>query len=133
MKVLKMLFTIFLGLSLNACAVSEEDQVRKVATGFLEALEENDFEGAAAYCDNSTKQLLLSVEELVSEYGGNTADFPNNEFKVTSVVINENEANVNYTNAEGKDDQLYLTKIDGDWKVSIDKEDLDKEEMDKEE
>jgi hypothetical protein len=48
-------------------------------------------------------------------------------------VINENEANVNYTNAEGKDDQLYLTKIDGDWKVSIDKEDLDKEEMDKEE
>ncbi len=133
MKTLKILFFVLLGMSISSCSVSEEDKVRNTAEAFLEALGKYDFKEAASYCDESTKQLLLSLEELMKEYGEDMASLPKSEFNIKSVEINNNEASVTYLDDDGKPEQLYLIKVDDEWKVSIDKEDLNKEELDKEE
>ncbi len=133
MKTLKILFFVLLGMSISSCSVSEEDKVRNTAEAFLEALGKYDFKEAASYCDEPTKQLLLSLEELMKEYGEEIASLPKSKFNIKSVEINNNEATVTYLDDDGKLEPLYLIKVDDEWKVSIDKEDLNKEEMDKEE
>lgn len=133
MKTLKILLVLIMGITLSSCAVSDEDKVKQSASGFLKALGEYDFEEAASYCDDSTKQLLLSMEGLMEEYGGDISSLPKSKFTITSVEVNNDEASVTYLDNEGKSDQLYLIKVDNEWKVSIDKDELNKEEMDKEE
>ena len=142
MKTMKILLVLLMGITLTSCAVSDEDKVKQSASGFLKALGEYDFEEAASYCDDSTKQLILSMEGLMEEYGGDISSLPKSKFTITSVEVNNDEvlgdwagnfASVTYLDNEGKSDQLYLIKVDNEWKVSIDKDELNKEEMDKEE
>ena len=73
------------------------------------------------------------MEGLTEEYGGDISSLPKSKFTITSVEVNNDEASVTYLDNEGKSDQLYLIKVDNEWKVSIDKDELNKEEMDKEE
>lgn len=106
-----------------------------VAKNFLELTAKGEFGEAKKYCDEPTAQLLSMAEGLAQEKKEEMKDK-----KVTVEIISseENEegntATVKYKQAEGDEDiagaeekTLTLKKIDGDWKVSIDKEGMNKE------
>lgn len=123
MKLKSLLLIAGIAITTWSCSKSDEDQVRDVATSFLTAAAEQDFEEAASYCDESTKELLNSLQGLIKAAAAEQKKEEPAEIEIVNIEIIENEALVTYTQDQGEEQELYLVKIDGEWKVSIDKED----------
>ena len=123
MKIEKLLLITGIAFSVWSCSKTDEEQVREVATSFLTAAAEQDFEEAASYCDESTKELLNSLQGLLKAAAAKQEKDKPNEFEIINIEVTENEARVIYIEDQGENNDLYLVKIDGEWKVSIDKED----------
>ena len=123
MKLKTLLVITGIAFAASSCSKSDEEQVRDVATSFLTAAAEQDFEEAASYCDESTKELLNSLQGLIKAAAAKQKKEEPAEIEIVNVEVIENEAHVTYTEDQGENQDLYLVKIDGEWKVSIDKED----------
>lgn len=123
MKLKTLLVITGIAFVVSSCSKSDEEQVRDVATSFLTAAAEQDFEEAASYCDESTKELLNSLQGLIKAAAAKQKKEEPAEIEIVNVEVIENEAHVTYTEDQGENQDLYLVKIDGEWKVSIDKED----------
>ena len=97
-----------------------------VAEKFLTNMESGNFEDAKKYCDESTGKLLdmiigLGGEKMKEDIEKNKGNIP--EIKITRVEEKDDKATVYYKQGEEeKESKLDLKKVDGDWKVSIDKE-----------
>ena len=74
MKIEKLLLITGIAFSVWSCSKTDEEQVREVATSFLTAAAEQDFEEAASYCDESTKELLNSLQGLIKAAAAKQAD-----------------------------------------------------------
>lgn len=99
-----------------------------VAKGFLEAMSDYDFEEAKTYCDNGTAGLVGMLESL-SKMSDDKEEKKDVSITIISSEINEDKATVTYiTDKNSNEQQLLLRKIDGEWKVSMGKEDLKKEQ-----
>lgn len=123
MKLKSLLLIAGIAITTWSCSKSDEDQVRDVATSFLTASAENDFEEAVSYCDESTKEFLNTFKGLVKAAAAKQKKEEPAEIEIVNIEFIENEAHVTYTEDQGEEQDLYLVKIDGEWKVSIDKED----------
>ncbi|MBV7441464.1 DUF4878 domain-containing protein [Weeksellaceae bacterium TAE3-ERU29] len=98
-----------------------------VAEKFLTNLEKGNFEEAKKYSDESTAKLLDMVisfggEKLKEEIKNKEGNAP--KIEIVRVEENDDKATV-YYKEEGaeKENKIDLKKIDGDWKVSMNKED----------
>ena len=97
-----------------------------VAEKFLTNVEKGNFEEAKKYSDESTGKLLdmlvsFGGEKMKEEIEKNKGNIP--EIKITRVEEKDDKATVYYKQGEEeKESKLDLKKIDGDWKVSINKE-----------
>lgn len=128
MKRIFLISTVFLAFITTSCSV---DSPKSVAEKFLTAMENQDFEEAKKYSDESMKQLLNVLNEMPKDDNKKTE---NPKIKVTKVEKEGDKAKVFYmvegggeTEGENKEQSIDLKKIDGKWKVSFNKEDANKE------
>lgn len=107
---------------------SDENEVEKVADKFLTHLNNFEFKEAKEYCDDKTASMLGMLEGFSAMAKDQKADKAT--FKITGSEVKDDNATVNYTQTSGKETKeevLNLKKIDGKWKVSMNKEDANKE------
>ena len=109
-------------LTMSSCG-GGGSQPKDVARTFLDAMEEQDWETAKSVSTKETKKMLDSMKGLMS-MGGNKDKSTTGkleEFKNTEV--NGDKAVVTYCcGKEGNDAKLHLKKVEGDWKVHLNKE-----------
>lgn len=107
-----------------------------VAKKFLELTNKGEFEKAKEYCDEDTAALIGMMENMAKDKIEEMKD-NNAKIVIISSDVNEEEgkAKVTYKSIEEdqkeedvKESQLDLVKVDGDWKVTIDKENMKKEQ-----
>ncbi|GIJ95182.1 DUF4878 domain-containing protein [Capnocytophaga stomatis] len=127
MKKIFLILTVFLALLTASCS---GDSPKSVAEKFLTAMENQNFEEAKKYSDDSMKQLLTMLDDMPKE---NNKKAENAKVKVTKVEKEGDKAKVFYIiesseiEGESKEQSIDLKKIDGKWKVSFNKEDANKE------
>lgn len=107
-----------------------------VAKKFLELTNKGEFEKAKEYCDKDTAALIGMMESMAKNKAEEMKD-KDVKIVIISSEVNEegDKAKVTYKSIEEEqtedtatEKQLDLVKIDGDWKVTIDKENMKKEE-----
>ncbi|SDD92537.1 DUF4878 domain-containing protein [Riemerella columbipharyngis] len=131
-KVLSLLFVAFAMISLISCS---SDKPEDAAKNFFENMNSGNFTEAKKYCDKTTGQMLDMVitmsggEEKIKEKLKEEKK-KKEEFIFVKTELkgkNKDEAVVYYkTTANAKESTLQLKKIDGEWKVSMSKEEKEK-------
>lgn len=128
-----MLFVALLSMSMMV-SCSSGNSPEDVAKNFLELTSKGEFEKAKEYCDEDTAALLAMAESLAGKMKEEMGD-KNTKIEIISSEVNEegDKATVKYTETkEGEETSpeksVQLKKIDGDWKVSMDKEGMKKED-----
>ncbi len=106
-----------------------------VAKKFLELTNKGEFSKAKEYCDDSTAALIGMAENMAKDKVEAMKE-QNVKIEILSSEVNEegDKATVKYkkieegqTAEDSLEKEITLKKIDGDWKVSIDKESMKKE------
>lgn len=110
---------------------SNDSNPEAVAEKFLNHINNGEFAEAKEYCDEPTAQLIGMMESVM---GGKKDEMKNLNAKaeIISSEVNEDKATVKYKTTSTKEpnaveQSLQLVKVDGKWKVSIDKENANKE------
>lgn len=109
---------------------TKENEAEQVAEKFLTHINNLEFKEAKEYCDDKTAPMIGMMESLSAM----AKDLPKEEkatFKITGSEIKDDVATVKYNQTKGgetKEEKLVLKKIDGQWKVSMNKEDANKED-----
>lgn len=106
----KIISFLFLTIFLYACSSGPE----KAARNFAENLSKGKVEEAKKYATEPTGQLL----DLASGFGGLPVN-PDFKFNFIKDSVVNNRAWVFFEDENGKEDQIELAKIDGDWKVHM--------------
>lgn len=110
---------------------SNDSNPEAVAEKFLNHVNKGEFKEAKEYCDEQTAQLIGMMESMVA---GKKEEMKNADAKVEiiSSEVKEDKATVKYKISNPKEpataeQTLQLVKVDGKWKVTIDKENMNKE------
>ena len=129
-----MLFVALLSMSMMVSCSGNGNGPEDTAKNFLELTNKGEFEKAKKYCDEDTAALLSMAESLGGKMKEEMKD-KNTKIEIISSEVNEegDKATVKYTETkEGEETSaeksIQLKKIDGDWKVSMDKEGMKKED-----
>jgi hypothetical protein len=134
-KITLLLKVVVLGLSLLMVSCSNDGAPEEVAKKFLGHINKLEFKEAKEFCDEKTASLL----DMLAGLSGLAKDMPKDAPKIAEVEIvktdiKDDVATVTYKQTEKgetKESKLILKKIDGQWKVSMNKEDAKKEEAKK--
>lgn len=119
-------FAIAFAWMMTSC--SSGDTPKVVATKFLTASSENNFEEAKKYATEETGQILDLVAGMAKSMGEDTKK-EKETFEVISEKIEGETATVTYKKSgEDSEQTMKLKKVSGDWKVSMSKEDMNKDE-----
>lgn len=121
-RILTILSVGVLSIAFSSCgggAKKPED----VAEAFIKAVNKEDFATAKQHATKKTGNMLDMmkgmIENMDEEQKGEKGEFK--ELKDTEVK--EDKATVTYCcDKNGEDDEVKLKKVDGEWKVHIDKE-----------
>lgn len=112
----KLFFTLTIIALMYSCASGPE----KAARNFSECMAKGKVEEAKKYATEPTAKLLDLVSTF-SALGGDNIN-PDFKFKLVNDSVEGNRAWVTFIDESTDDEQtLELVKIDGDWKVNIDK------------
>ena len=116
-----MLFALIIG-ALSSCSTSDAPKV--VATKFLNAIADKNFEEAKKLATSESAQVIDLVASF-SQGANQTEEKPN--FEVTSEKIEGEVATVMFKSAgKDKEESLKLRMVDKQWKVSMSKQDMNK-------
>lgn len=116
-----LLFSFLLAATLIGCSNPQNRSAKATADAFLTALQAGDFDGAKAYCTESSRSKL-ALFETVAKTGANpfSADFSIDREEKTG-----DYAKVFYTSAgENGEKVVSLRNTTGKWEVMASKEDL---------
>ncbi|MDQ7962081.1 DUF4878 domain-containing protein [Flavobacterium lindanitolerans] len=110
---------------------SNDSNPEAVAEKFLNHVNKGEFKEAKEYCDEQTASLIGMMESMA---GAKKDELKKNDAKVEiiSSEVKDDKATVKYKTVGGKaeaaaEQTLNLVKVDGKWKVTIDKENANKE------
>ena len=110
---------------------SNDNDPEAVAKKFLDHVNKGEFKEAKEYCDEQTASLIGMMESMA---GDKTKELKDADVKteIVSSEVKEDKATVKYKSTGGKsgnsaEQTLNLVKVDGKWKVTIDKENANKE------
>jgi len=92
------------------------DSPSSVARKFYTAVEKGDTKGIEQTATAETAELLAMFGEKIKEGAAEMGKITD-----TAEVINEDSAVVTVTFDNGKTEDLKLVKVDGKWKVTVDK------------
>lgn len=109
---------LLLAISIASCSSNKPDAV---AVKFLTATNDENYAEAKKYCDEATVELL----DMASSFAGmNEKEKEASEVIIVATDVKDDTAEVTYKTApDAEEKMLKLKKIDGDWKVSLAKED----------
>ncbi|MEL1243599.1 DUF4878 domain-containing protein [Flavobacterium sp. DGU11] len=97
-----------------------------VAKSFIEHTTKGEFEEAKKYCDETTGQMMGMAGGMMTPEQKAEAKKKDVKIDIISSEIKEDKAVVKYkVTAEGEDateKTMDLKKVDGDWKVTMNKE-----------
>lgn len=122
-KILIALVAIAILIAFTACGTSSKNP-QAVAESFFNSLENKDFEGAKKLATAESAGML----DLISGFMQEDSKDMNNRFKVVSVEEEGDTATINFEawNSETPDDidtdTMDMVKVDGDWKVKVEKQ-----------
>lgn len=124
---MKKLFAMLAILSMTLfVSCGKESGPEGVAEKFLVASTKGDFEEAKKYCDESTGAMMGMAAGMMTPEKKAEMEKKDVKVDIISTDIKEDTAVVKYkVTAEGEDPAektMDLKKIDGDWKVTINKE-----------
>jgi hypothetical protein len=119
-------FAIAMTWMITSC--SSGDAPKTVATKFLTATAEQNYDEAKKYATEETGQVLDMVSGMAKAMGEGTAK-EKESFEVISEKIDGETATVTYKKkGEEAEQTLKLKQVSGEWKVSMGKEDMNKDE-----
>jgi len=123
MKKIFQLAVIMLTSTMFLTACSNSNDPEGVAKSFIKAMNNNDFKGAASYCDDNTAKLFTSLDEL-SKLGGADAKKDKSNYEFVKSETKGDKATVTFKDSKKGEFPVTLVKVDGKWKVSMGKENL---------
>ena len=116
---------IFILTVLFSC-VKDDNSPEVIAEKFLNHIEKGEFNDAKLYCDEKTASMIEVLESFATSFPKkDTIDL----VEILSSEIKDDQATVTYSMSKKEEEQLTLKKVDGQWKISIDKENQKKEEI----
>lgn len=121
----------FLSFSFFA-SCSNDSNPEAVAEKFLNHVNKGEFAEAKEFCDEQTASLIGMMESMAGSKKDELKD-SGVKVEIISSEVNEDKAVVKYKTTGGKagataaEQSLNLVKVDGKWKVTIDKENANKE------
>ncbi|HLU51259.1 MAG TPA: hypothetical protein VKZ42_03780 [Flavobacteriaceae bacterium] len=117
---------LVLGVLFIAVSCGKSNSPEAVAEKFLNHMANAEFAEAKKLCDSDTAALVGMMEGM----GGETEmEGEKEKIEILSSTVDGDNAVVKYTSSlEEGEKSLDLKKIDGEWKVSFDKENQNKEE-----
>ena len=117
---------LILGVLFMAVSCSNSNSPEAVAEKFLNHMANANFAEAKKLCDQETASIIGMLESM----GGDVdTEGTNEKIEIISSEINGDTAVVTYTSSlEEGEKSVDLKKIEGEWKVSFDKENQAKEE-----
>lgn len=121
---MKKVITIILMFGLLMSCGNNSGGPEENAEKFLKAISAADFEEAKTYCTEETKKLVAVIESLAGEMKKGDV-----EIKIEGLTCEENEDKATCTyccNDQGENETLNMKKVDGEWLVSISKDDVEK-------
>ena len=128
MKLKSISFFVLLATLFFSCS-SETDTPKKVASQFLQAMENRNYEEAMSYSTRSTQKLLTQLKRLEELTGENDAVKPNKVTIVSEEI--QGDKDIVYLKEEGNELQqrISLKRITDEknnkvWKVDLLKEEL---------
>lgn len=124
MKRITTLLTVCtLALTFTSCGGGGSKSPEEVTETFVKAIGKEDFATAKEHSTEKTQKLLGMMESMMEKMGGEKK-MNKGEFKeIKKSEKDGKEASVTYCcNKEGEDEEMKLKKVDGRWKVHIDKE-----------
>ncbi len=125
----KILITILIIASLLAVAACTK-KPEATATAFLKAVESKDFETAKQLVTSDSFAMLSIIESFVQNI--DAADIGKIEHQITETKVNGDSAIVTYdqwdesTPDDRQSNEIKLVKVDGEWKVSLEKDNANK-------
>jgi hypothetical protein len=116
---------IFILTVLVSC-MKDDHSPEVIAEKFLNHIEKAEFKEAKLYCDEKTASMIEVLESFATSFPKkDTIDL----VEILSSEIKDDQATVPYSMSKKEEEQLTLKKVDGQWKISIDKENRKKEEI----
>ncbi len=118
----KSIAVLFAVIFMTSCGGGNEPQA--VAEDFLKALGKQDYEKAKELSTEKTIQMLTLIESVAKMAKANGEDIDTKkvpDFEMGKCDIDGDKAVCHYT-SEGKEEKLNLVKVDGKWKVDMNKE-----------
>lgn len=116
-----------------SCGTNEEEKVKSVVGNFTNEVQALNFEKAAAYCDEETGKMIKGMGGIIAMMPEEKkAELKKEKMEFSHVEFNKDTAQVFYWEGETIDktedpQSMRLVKMDGEWKISIDKESMKKE------
>ena len=121
---MKNLFIVILVFTSIFSCTSKKNGPEANAEKFLIAIAKADFKEAKEYCTEETKTLIALAESFASEIKKGDV-----EIKIEGLICEENKDKATCTyccNDQGENETLKMRKVDGEWLVSISKDDVQK-------
>lgn len=119
MKHLPKLVLISFALLLTACFGNSPKDVVK---DFFNAIAAEDFETATSLCTENAKPLVGMMQAAMSMDPGAKEEIKKaGDVEIIKEEINGDKAKVTIKNPDGEEDTVDLTKVDGEWKIDIEK------------
>lgn len=103
----------------------DENGPEAVAEKFLNHIENGEFKEAKAYCDDTTGSMIGMLESFQDAMPKKEDVKP---VEILSSEVKDDQATVTYKGSKDEEEKITLKKIDGSWKISINKEDQKKED-----
>ncbi len=94
----------------------------EVAKAFLKAVNNEDFATAKEYSTKETKQMLDMMKGMMEKMGDKKKSKKGKLEELKNTEVDGDKAVVTYCcDKEGKDAKVHLKKVDGNWKVHLNK------------
>lgn len=131
-KIIYPFLTLLMIVSMVSCGSNEEEKVKDVVMKFRTAVQELKFDEASKYCEENTGKMISSIGGMMAMVPEDKKkEIKDEKFEISKVEFNKDTAYVYYwegktidKNEEAK--KMELVKIDGDWKIYMNKEDGEK-------
>ena len=122
-RIFSLLTVCTLSLAFTSCGGGGSKSPKEVTETFVKAIQKQDFATAKEHATDKTGKLLDMMKSMMEKMGDDKK-MKQGEFKeIKKSEKDGKEATVTYCcNKEGKDDEMKLKKVDGQWKVHFDKQ-----------
>ncbi len=120
-------------LGLVACGNRDEANVREVVSKFRMAIQDLKFEEASTYCEPNTAKMIQGLGGMMAMLPQENKDkLKKEQFEISKVTLKGDSATVLYWEGAEIDktadpSEMKLVKIEGVWKIYLDKDGADKE------